>query len=85
MPRCPLCGSAHITIVASLRPHAFCSRCGARWSQDGSQQQAVKQGPGNPHSWPRPDSPGRWPSPATTPLHARPQQLPARFVGTSPW
>ena len=87
MPRCPLCGSAHITIVASLHPHAFCSSCGARWIQEGSEQWAVKKGPTNPHSWPRPDSPGpaRWPSPATTPRSADPQQTPARFLETSPW
>jgi uncharacterized paraquat-inducible protein A len=48
MPRCPLCGSAHITILISLHPHAFCSRCGARWVQDGCEQSAVKKGAANP-------------------------------------
>jgi hypothetical protein len=41
MPRCPVCRSAHITIVISLFPEAFCSACGARWIQDGSEQRAV--------------------------------------------
>jgi hypothetical protein len=43
MPRCPLCGSSHITVLDSLHPQAFCSSCGARWIQDGSQQRAIKQ------------------------------------------
>jgi hypothetical protein len=41
MPRCPLCQSAYITVVLSLHPHAFCSSCGARWIQDGSEQHAI--------------------------------------------
>jgi hypothetical protein len=41
MPRCPLCRSAYITVVPSLHPHAFCSSCGARWIQDGSEQHAI--------------------------------------------
>ncbi len=46
MPRCPLCASAHITIVIrSLHPLAFCSSCGARWTQDGSEQSAIKRAP----------------------------------------
>jgi hypothetical protein len=48
MPRCPLCASAHITILISLHPHAFCSRCGARWVQDGCEQLAVKKDAANP-------------------------------------
>ncbi len=43
MPRCPLCGSCHVTILDSLHPQAFCSSCGARWIQDGSQPRAIKQ------------------------------------------
>lgn len=46
MPRCPLCASAYITIVIrSLHPLAFCSSCGARWTQDGSEQSAIKRVP----------------------------------------
>jgi Zn-finger nucleic acid-binding protein len=41
MPRCPVCGSSVVTIVVSLHPHAFCSTCGARWIQDGSEQRAI--------------------------------------------
>jgi hypothetical protein len=40
-PRCPLCASARITILISLHPHAFCSRCGTRWIQDGREQRAA--------------------------------------------
>jgi hypothetical protein len=43
MPRCPLCESAHITIVIDRHRHAFCSDCGARWVQDGSQQHTIKR------------------------------------------
>jgi hypothetical protein len=44
MPRCPLCASAQITIVIrSLHPLAFCSSCGARWTQVGSEQSAIKR------------------------------------------
>ena len=43
MPRCPVCGSARITISISLHPHAFCSSCGARWIQDGSEQRAIQR------------------------------------------
>ena len=86
MPRCPLCGSAHITIVASLHPHACCAGCGARWIQEGSTQRAVTEGPASPHSWLRPDTPGpaSWPAPAITPPYAN-LQPPARFLETSPW
>jgi hypothetical protein len=68
MPRCPLCGSAQVTVVESLYPRAVCSGCGARWIQDGHQQSAITKGPTKPHSWPRPHSPGpaSWPQPATT-------------------
>jgi hypothetical protein len=41
MARCPVCGSVHIVIVVSPRPRASCSRCGARWIQEGSEQSAV--------------------------------------------
>jgi Zn-finger nucleic acid-binding protein len=43
MPRCPLCRSALITITFGLYPIAFCTRCGARWIQDGNQQQTISQ------------------------------------------
>jgi hypothetical protein len=38
---CPVCESAHVLIVVSARPRASCSRCGARWIQEGSEQRAV--------------------------------------------
>jgi hypothetical protein len=38
MPRCPRCGSAPITIMFGVYPLVFCSGCGARWTQTGSQQ-----------------------------------------------
>jgi uncharacterized protein (DUF983 family) len=43
MPRCPRCGSARITIMFGLHPLAFCSGCGARWTQAGSEQHTIEQ------------------------------------------
>jgi Zn-finger nucleic acid-binding protein len=43
MPRCPLCRSALVTITFGLYPIAICTRCGARWIQDGHQQQTISQ------------------------------------------
>jgi hypothetical protein len=43
MPRCPLCRSALVTITFGLYPIAFCTSCGARWIQDGHQQQTISQ------------------------------------------
>jgi Zn-finger nucleic acid-binding protein len=43
MPRCPLCRSALVTITFGLYPIAFCTSCGARWIQDGNQQQTISQ------------------------------------------
>ena len=41
MARCPVCESPHIIVVVSPRHRAFCSRCGARWTQEGREQRAV--------------------------------------------
>jgi hypothetical protein len=43
MPRCPRCGSAPITIMFGVDPLVFCSGCGARWTQAGSRQRAIKR------------------------------------------
>jgi hypothetical protein len=43
LPRCPRCGSAPITIMFGVYPLVFCSGCGARWTQAGGDQQAIKQ------------------------------------------
>ncbi len=43
MPRCPLCGSALVTITFGLYPIAFCTSCSARWIQDGNQQRTIDQ------------------------------------------
>jgi len=44
MPRCPLCGSALVTITFGLYPIAFCTSCSARWiHQDGHQQRTIDQ------------------------------------------
>jgi uncharacterized protein (DUF983 family) len=43
MRRCPRCGSTRITITSGLYPLAFCSSCGARWTQTGSEQRAIEQ------------------------------------------
>jgi len=39
--RCPVCESVQIVVVIGPRPRAWCSRCGARWIQEGSEQRAV--------------------------------------------
>jgi Zn-finger nucleic acid-binding protein len=41
MPRCPVCESTRVVIVVSPRRPAFCTGCGARWTQRGSEQRAV--------------------------------------------
>jgi Zn-finger nucleic acid-binding protein len=43
MPRCPLCGSALVTITFGLYPIAFCTRCGAHWVHDGNRQHTINQ------------------------------------------
>jgi hypothetical protein len=43
LPRCPRCGSAPITIMFGAYPLVFCAGCGARWTQTGSDQRAIKQ------------------------------------------
>jgi hypothetical protein len=44
MSRCPVCRSVRIVIVVSPERRAFCTACGAKWTQEGSKQRAVKQG-----------------------------------------
>lgn len=43
MARCPACESPRIVIVVSPERRAFCTACGARWIQDGSEQRAVRR------------------------------------------
>jgi hypothetical protein len=43
MPHCQRCGSAPITIMFGAYPLTFCSGCGARWTQAGSKQRAIKR------------------------------------------
>jgi hypothetical protein len=43
MPRCPRCRSTRITLMSGLYPLAFCSSCGARWTQTDSEQQAIER------------------------------------------
>jgi Zn-finger nucleic acid-binding protein len=76
MPRCPLCGSALVTITFGLYPIAFCTSCSARWIQDGNQQRTINQvrepslmGQGRS----QPDS------------HARSQRSGQLLPGGSPW
>lgn len=42
MSRCPVCQSVRIVIVLGSIRHAFCTRCGARWIQEGAEQRAVQ-------------------------------------------
>jgi hypothetical protein len=44
MSRCPVCRSERIVIVVSPERRAFCTACGARWTQAGREQRGVKQG-----------------------------------------
>jgi transposase-like protein len=44
MSRCPVCRSVRIVIVVSPERRAFCTSCGARWIQEGSEQRSVKTG-----------------------------------------
>lgn len=44
MPCCPVCESIRIVIVVNPERRAFCTRCGARWRQEGSRQRGVKHG-----------------------------------------
>jgi hypothetical protein len=43
MSRCPVCQSVRIVIVVSPQRKAFCTACGARWTQEGSAQRGVKR------------------------------------------
>ena len=80
MPRCPLCRSALITITFGLYPIAFCTSCGARWIQDGNQQQTISQ-----VQEPALMAQGR-PQPATQPdSHTRSQRSGQLLPGGSPW
>jgi len=80
MPRCPLCGSALVTIASGLYPIAVCTSCSARWIQDGNQQRTIErvQEPSlmaQGHSQPatQPDS------------HTRSQRSGQLLPGGSPW
>jgi len=76
MPRCPLCRSALITIASGLYPIAFCTRCSARWIQDGHQQRTierVREPSLMAQGRPQPDS------------HARSQRSGQLLPGGSPW
>jgi len=43
MARCPVCQSVRIVVVISSTRRAFCTRCGARWLQEGSVQRSIKR------------------------------------------
>ena len=43
MSRCPICQSVRIAVVVSPERKAFCTACGARWVQDGSEQRSVRR------------------------------------------
>ena len=44
MSRCPVCESSKIVIALSSKPSAWCDHCGARWTQEGSEQRHIKRG-----------------------------------------
>ena len=41
MSRCPVCQSVRIVVVIGASRRAFCTKCGARWIQEGSIQRSV--------------------------------------------
>jgi transposase-like protein len=41
MSRCPVCESARIVVVLNERSRGSCAKCGARWSQEGSEQRNI--------------------------------------------
>ncbi len=43
MSRCPVCQSVRIVIVLGSTRHAFCTRCGTRWIQEGAEQRAISR------------------------------------------
>jgi hypothetical protein len=46
MSRCPVCHSVRVVIVIGPTRRAFCTKCGARWIQEGSVQRSVQRLPG---------------------------------------
>jgi anti-sigma B factor antagonist len=43
--RCPVCDSALVVVLVSRSRRAFCSECGARWAQSGSEPRNVRRNP----------------------------------------
>jgi hypothetical protein len=43
MSRCPVCRSVRIVLILGATRRAFCTRCGARWVQEGVEQRAVER------------------------------------------
>jgi hypothetical protein len=43
MARCPVCQSVRIVLVLSPTRQSFCTECGTRWLQDGSEQRRVQR------------------------------------------
>jgi hypothetical protein len=48
MSRCPVCHSVRVVIVIGPTRRAFCTKCGARWIQEGSVQRSVQRLGGEP-------------------------------------
>jgi Zn-finger nucleic acid-binding protein len=76
MPRCPLCGSALVTVTFGLYPIAFCTSCSARWVQDGTQQRTITQVEEPTLIAPEPSQPRS---------HARGRRSGQLLPGGSPW
>jgi hypothetical protein len=45
MTRCPVCASGAVVLVVSPNRRAFCTACGARWIQNGTEQHDVRRPP----------------------------------------
>ena len=85
MPRCPLCRSALVTIGFGPYPTATCTRCGARWIQDGHQQRAINQVQEPSLMAQEASLMAQGPLPASTLAGAYVASRPAASLEDSPW
>lgn len=44
MPRCPLCGTAHIVVTVRPRRRGHCVRCDLQWGLDAPASRQVPEG-----------------------------------------
>ncbi len=83
MPRCPRCASAQITVVISRHRRAFCSDCGARWVQDGSEQHTIKPAAATASGRCTPRAPRSWSSGLAAPWPDHPPRSPVSWTAST--